>query len=194
MAKQLVSPVERHFEKGIVGLAALLLLGVIAKFLILSPNQKEVGGKKVTPNTNDAVVAQAADGVRERFLRASFDDTTPDPLYGEFMRNLDPLGKAGLSPSLPLSVAIGPKVPMIDAPEAGPGGTELASVVPFVQVGATVGRSTFRVETPLGPRHLETHRPSPAEAALPRRCSPPGAPAQLPPRPRRHPLSPDATL
>ena len=38
MAKQAVSPVERHLEKGVLGLALLVLAGVVVKFLITSPN------------------------------------------------------------------------------------------------------------------------------------------------------------
>ncbi|MCH7632724.1 MAG: hypothetical protein IIB59_05885, partial [Planctomycetes bacterium] len=60
MAKQLVNPLERHVEKAVVGLAALLLLGVIARYLVTTPNQIELGGETVTPRTIDAKVAQKA--------------------------------------------------------------------------------------------------------------------------------------
>ena len=46
MAKQLVSPVERHVEKGILGVAVVLLLGVVAMYLVSSPNQMELGGER----------------------------------------------------------------------------------------------------------------------------------------------------
>ena len=43
MAKQLVNPIERHIEKAIVGVAGLVLLGAIARYLVTSPNQIDLG-------------------------------------------------------------------------------------------------------------------------------------------------------
>ena len=44
MAKQLVNPVERHVEKAIASVAAIVLIGVIARYFVMSPNQLEIGG------------------------------------------------------------------------------------------------------------------------------------------------------
>ena len=53
MAKQMINPVERHFEKGVLGAAVLMLIGIIALYLISSPNQLEIDGQKATPSTID---------------------------------------------------------------------------------------------------------------------------------------------
>ena len=60
MAKQLVSPVERHVEKVILGIVGIVLLGVIARYLVTSPNQIELGGEMVTPNAVDEKLAEKA--------------------------------------------------------------------------------------------------------------------------------------
>ena len=39
MAKQLVNPLERHVEKAVVGVAGVILIGVIAQYVVSSPNR-----------------------------------------------------------------------------------------------------------------------------------------------------------
>lgn len=157
MAKQLVNPIERHFEKGVVGLAALVLLYFVASYLIVSPTQMDLGGTTVTPNSIDAHVDQAASRIRERFREASAEEDVPGALYDEFMGQLDPYRAAELPLSLPAVVTLGPQVPLVDPPEVGAGGTTLAAVVPFTQVAATAGRTTFKISTPQGLRHIPTN-------------------------------------
>ena len=66
MAKQLVGPVERHVEKAIVAIAGVVLIAVIAKYLVTSPNQLELGGEMGDPSTIDRKVADKAAEVRAR--------------------------------------------------------------------------------------------------------------------------------
>ena len=76
MAKQLVSPVERHVEKAVLGITAILLIGVVAKFFVTSPNQLVIDGVSVTPATIDEKIALTAEAVRLRIRNA---EPTVDP-------------------------------------------------------------------------------------------------------------------
>lgn len=49
MAKQHVSPIERHLDKAILAVAGLVLLWVVFSYLIMSPNQAEYGGEALGP-------------------------------------------------------------------------------------------------------------------------------------------------
>jgi len=153
MAKQLVNPVERHVEKAVVGIAALLLLGAVAKYLIGSPNQMDLGGTRISPNTIDETLAQAAAAARERVKRAPTDEPVPELLADQFEKLLNPFSSADLSLTLPRVVPLGPEIPIIDPPER-PTASQLAQVVPLAAVGETHGRTTFLWTTATAVRHL----------------------------------------
>ena len=118
MAKQLVGPLERHVEKAIVGIAGLILIAVIAKYVVTAPNQLEVGGELVDPATVDKKVADKAAEVRDRIANHDPEDETPELLYGEFVKSLDPYPSNQLALEAPRGVVFGPAVPIIDPPEA----------------------------------------------------------------------------
>lgn len=149
MAKQLVNPLERHVEKAVVGLAAILLLGVIARYLVTTPNQIELGGETVTPRTIDAKVAQKAREALIVIRNARPTVEQPEPLVAEFVSWLEPLkpGKLAAGP------AIGPDVPLIDPPITRVGQASLVQVVRPAKPGVTYGRSTLIVSTNAGDRH-----------------------------------------
>ena len=143
MAKQLVSPVERHVEKAVVGIAGLILIGVIARYLVTSPNYLELGGEMVTPNTIDAKVADKAAEVRSRIRRHRPELETPEPLYPEFIEQLDSFASNDIALQLATAVPFGPPVPIIDTPEVIRGRKKLATVVRPPKPAITLGRTTF---------------------------------------------------
>ena len=97
MAKQLVSPIERHIEKVVVGIAAILLLGVIAKYLVTSPNQMEVDGVTVWPGTIDQKVTDKGSDVRRRIQNAQPADNPLEKIYPDFVAQLDPFAGDALA-------------------------------------------------------------------------------------------------
>ncbi|MBI4718505.1 MAG: hypothetical protein HY763_11915 [Planctomycetes bacterium] len=152
MAKQVVGPVERHLEKAVVGIAGLFLIGVIALYLVRSPNQFELDGAggAVTPGTVYATIAQKADGVRERIKSAPAKAEQPTPLLDEFKASLNPFRgedqMAVLRPAAPLA----PEVPIIDQPSVIEGDAKLAEVVQLPKPAVVFGRSTLKVPSGTG--------------------------------------------
>lgn len=144
MAKQLVNPLERHVEKVVLGVAGVILVAAIARYLVTSPNQLDLGGQMVTPSTIHQTVAKKADDVRDRVRRGRPDVEVPPRLYPELAASLDPFGGQGIDRLLPMTAPMGPEVPIIEPPESIHGGAALVKVVPLSQMGVTSGRTTFR--------------------------------------------------
>ncbi|MGD2110210.1 MAG: hypothetical protein PVI86_12580 [Phycisphaerae bacterium] len=142
MAKQLVNPIERHVEKGVLAIAGLLLLGVVAKFVISSPNQVQLGGEVTSPGGVNEKVAQLASSVRQDLLSASATPEIPERLYDEWVDALDPFAAPELETTLPCVARLEPEVPIVDVV-----GTDWDAELPdppaFAYVDATYGRSTF---------------------------------------------------
>jgi hypothetical protein len=143
MAKQLVSPVERHLEKAILGVAGILLLGAIAKYLVTSPNQLEMGGEAVSPNTIDEKVAEKAAVVRLAIRNARPPESGVEPLYEVLIDVLDPFRHAGLSIEAPAAVPIGPEVPTVDKVVIRAGEKKLVEMMKLGKPIVRHGRSTF---------------------------------------------------
>jgi hypothetical protein len=144
MAKQLVNPIERHVEKAILGVAVLLLIGVVVRYLVASPNQIEIRGELVAPDSIDAKIAQTAANVRERIRRASVELEPLEPLLPEFEAAVDPFKGAGLAEQLPLTVATGPAVPLVDPFGGITGQAKLVEPVAWTMPAkAVAGRSTY---------------------------------------------------
>ncbi len=146
MAKQLVNPIERHVEKAVLGVTGLLLLGVIGKFVISSPNQMELGGEFVSPKAVDQKVAQLAASVRQDIKNAPAAVELPQPLYEEWLASLDPFQQENVRTTLPTAAPIGPEVPIVDEATKNWNAT-LPDVFAFTQSGVTYGRSTFVTQT-----------------------------------------------
>ncbi len=157
MAKQLVNPIERHVEKGVLGVTGLVLIGVIVFYLVLSPNRMELGGESVSPSTIDQKVNKRATYARERIRDASAEEDIPEALIEEFVEWLDPFEQGNLALSSQAVVAIGPAVPIIDAPEAFAGQAELVKVVPTSEPKIISGRSTYLTYTT---ENKEQHLPA----------------------------------
>lgn len=151
MAKQIAGPVERHIEKAVVALAGLFLVGVIALYLVGSPNKLELGGAEtVTPSTVDARVVATAEAVRDRIKSARPKIEIPPPIFPDFVARLDPFTGSNLGQPLPRAVALGPPVPIIDRAEVIEGDARLVEVIPLPRPTVVSGRSTFKVPTGAG--------------------------------------------
>ncbi len=146
MAKQLVSPVERHLEKGVLGITVIVLLAVIAMYLVTSPNQRELGGEWVSPKDIDEKVEEKARVVRQRLRDHEPPESDFEPLYEDFVAAMDPFGQAGLVLEASAVLSIGPEVPMVDKTIVKAGQKSLVDIVPVTNPVAVVGRSTFHVD------------------------------------------------
>ncbi|MFQ5589782.1 MAG: hypothetical protein ACE5HE_01335 [Phycisphaerae bacterium] len=143
MAKQLVGPVERHLEKAVVGMAGLVLMGVVARYAVTSPNFLELAGERVTPATIDAKVAVKAADIRRRIQKHEVEVETPEPLYPQFLQELDTFASNSLALEYLRAVPFGPPVPIIDPPEVIKGRKKLVEIVALSKPRVTHGRSTF---------------------------------------------------
>lgn len=146
MAKQMINPVERHFEKGVLGIAVLMLIGVIALYLVTSPNQLEMDGQKVTPSTIDARLAQKATTIRERIRNTIVDVEVPEKLFPEFESTLAPLNKSPLR----ATGDFGPDIPKVDQAGDLVGQAKLVEVFQMEKPRISLGRSTYKLESDNG--------------------------------------------
>lgn len=141
MAKQLVNPIERHLEKAVLGLTGLALVAVIALYLVTSPNQIELGQEKVSPSTIDGKVAQKAADIVGKLRAAPLKTSIPQSLFEDFAGSLAPLGHT----PLPMAVAIGPEVPIVDVAGRASGQVELVKVNRPDKPTVSHGRGTIVV-------------------------------------------------
>jgi hypothetical protein len=146
MAKQLVNPIERHVEKAVLGIAGLLLIGGVVKYVFTSPNKTKLGQELVTPSAIDAKLAQKANEILDRIRNARPQEVPHDPLYDDFLAALKTLK----GDALPLTVALGPPVPLIDSPEAVAGRATLVNVQQPDKPAYSFGRNTMFVKDAQG--------------------------------------------
>jgi hypothetical protein len=149
MAKQLVGPVERHVDKAVLGVAGLVLIGVVVKFFVSTPNQIELGRDVVTPGVIDEVVQAKAREVQERIRGArSPEQEDYERCYPEFENALDTFAFASLVKDLPMAWKIGPEVPLVGAPKVVEGYIKLVDVVRLPKPVVLTGRSTIELIPP----------------------------------------------
>ncbi|HNQ24532.1 MAG TPA: hypothetical protein PKK06_15715 [Phycisphaerae bacterium] len=158
MAKQLVNPIERHAEKGVLAIAGLILIGVVARFLITSPNHIELSNESVTPGTIDEKIAAKAADVRQRL--ASHEPTVEpaEPLLPSFKAALDPFAAEALNTDLPPVAVWQPPVPVVDRVTGG-ATVELVDPVPLPKPIVLTGRSTFVVDRQVGGQTVTVKEP-----------------------------------
>lgn len=137
MAKQLVNPLERHAEKAVLGVCGLVLLGVVAKYLVTTPNQEDFGGEIVTPATMDTKLAQKADEVRARCAKEKpkIEKPAPPPKFETTL----------VFGPLPPSAPFLPIVPIVDERAVNQGEASLPKVVDVGVPAITRGRSTIEL-------------------------------------------------
>ena len=137
MAKQAVSPVERHLEKGVLGVALLLLAGVVVKFLIASPNTVDLGGGPVMPGEVYQSMVRDADELRNRIKSVKVDSVKPEDQLDRLKKLLDPKPEATLAMMVPWS----PTVPNVATAKHEEVSVELVKVLEFDKPIVKFGRS-----------------------------------------------------
>ncbi|MFH0982155.1 MAG: hypothetical protein V2A79_11510 [Planctomycetota bacterium] len=131
MAKEAVSPIERHLEKGVLALTVLLFVGVVVKYVVSSPNTLLIDREAVGPKEVYDQVADEAKALRERVRSHKVEvSLPPKPELGE--REL-------VVAALPAPVPFGPRVPRLKTEETG--NIELIAVLPPGAPQAVIGRS-----------------------------------------------------
>lgn len=159
MAKQAVGPVERHLEKGVLGLAGLVLVGVIATYLVTSPNKAKLADETVGPDEVYPRVVEQAETVRSAILKAEPPDVpvrNPVPRVRKTISS--PLAAADLDPTIRLPVPFLPPVPNVGPALSTPDKIELAEFLPPTDLRVEKGRSVANVVPPetLGPEGPES--------------------------------------
>lgn len=152
MAKQLVNPFERHVEKLVLGIAGLLLIGVLLKFVFSSPNKITLGGQLTTPGTIDVRLAQKANDILQRIRDAKPNVTPHDPKFDEFVAILSPVKIT----ELPAVASIGPEMPVVDAREVTTGGAKLVEIPAPPKPKFTQGRNILLSSSPQGGADIRT--------------------------------------
>ncbi|HEY3242718.1 MAG TPA: hypothetical protein VGM03_05130 [Phycisphaerae bacterium] len=120
MAKQTVGLVERHLEKGVLGITAVAFLVVLAVYGLRSPNVIDFEGQPVAAGEIDLRVRAAAESLRGDLIRTTRErPEIPDPAP-KLDKARELLASAELSPHIPAAVAYGPIVPKVGVqPAAG---------------------------------------------------------------------------
>lgn len=146
MAKQAVGSLERHVEKGVLGIALAVLIYVIATYFLTSPNRITLsrgGGETVTPNRIDQLVAEEAQAVRSRLRQAEPEASEVPVLLPEFEKAISPIAYAELPSILPRAVPFLPPVPKVGKGPIPAGTVQLAEVVRLPKPRLAHGRTTL---------------------------------------------------
>lgn len=150
MAKQVVGPVERHVDKAVLGVAALALVYAVARYVVTSPNQVELQGQSVSPDTIDLVVAEKAEAVVDRLRGAQPEDTEYEPKLEELESSIASLRQSGFGAVLPAAAPLHPVVPIVGPPPPREGFIELVEPVKLPPPIATWGRSVMSASGDIG--------------------------------------------
>lgn len=144
MAKQLVGPVERHVEKIVAGVAGLCLIGVLALYLVSSPNKVVIdqGSPPVAPSGIDSLLAQKSNQVAQQIRTARGAVEAPEPVADKFASLLDPFKGEKLGAPLARGAQLNPAVPIIDPPSVIEGSAKLVEVYALPKPEVYSGRST----------------------------------------------------
>lgn len=121
MARQRISFVEKHIEKGVVAVLGGVLAWVVMVYLIKSPNTIPLKGQDVDPSRIDGFVRKTAEEVWGRVQNAAPEATaTPDYPQQQVELSAGPLHRPdlGLNPDLTAGVPFGLPVPEVQGPGA----------------------------------------------------------------------------
>ncbi|MCP4594768.1 MAG: hypothetical protein GY842_28890 [bacterium] len=139
MAKEAVSPIERHIEKGVLAITVLLFIGVGVKYLVSSPNTMPVGQRQVGPAEIYQIVGDEAIQLRDRIRGTRKEVITPEPP--------DLSSPAVQVAALQIAVPFGPHVPRIQTRNIG--NLELLSVARMAKPIVFRGRSGAVLTPPM---------------------------------------------
>jgi hypothetical protein len=146
MAKQLVGPVERHVDKVVLGIAGVVLIAVVAKFLVTSPNKLEIRNEMVSPSSIDLKVREFAQSVRQTIRAATPPDHEVEVLGPVFDASAAPIP----ADDWPTVAALLPEVPLVGPPVVIEGDIRLISAPAPGKPRVVAGRSTFYLPPPEG--------------------------------------------
>ena len=157
MAKQLVGPIERHVEKGVLAVAGLLLIGVIARYLVTTPNQLEIQGESVTPASIDGKVGAKAADVARRLREAELPIEPVEPVLPAFEAAVDPYDEElAVAMELPRVAPLHPAVPNVGPQGPAPGmKVTLVPPEPLPQPIVETGRSIIPFTRLVGNEYME---------------------------------------
>ncbi len=142
MAKQSINIIERHVEKGVLGLCGLILVGAIVMFLVSTPNTVDLRGEQVTPETIDNRVLDEARSLLTRMNGVKVEEAEIEPLVEQFVSAKSPIDYANLSPTTKPPAPWLPPVPEVKwTPVAGE--LRLADVIAVEDLQVTFGRSSI---------------------------------------------------
>ncbi len=159
MAKQSISPIERHLEKALVGVAGLVLAAMAALFLFGSPNGVEIDGEKRSPGAVGARIKEDARAAYQAVVNAPPPKPAPLPNFVAMMATsrpvqIDPqLAKALPVPPAPLNAA--PPAAVAARRKAGTK-AKLAQVLAPGKPIVIQGRNRATLAEPTLPQALQT--------------------------------------
>jgi hypothetical protein len=149
MAKQLVSPIERHVDKAVLGVAALILVGSLAMYLVGRPNQIDLGpGGPVAPGSVNEALATRAEAVRREIAGARPDEQEVVVVSEQFAGAADTFKEFGLPLNLPRTVPFNPIVPLVGPPPPVTGFIVLATPTAPSRPVVSFGRSVLDLSPP----------------------------------------------
>ncbi len=164
MAKQPISIVERHLEKGVLGLCAVVFLGAVVMFGVLTPNEIEIDSNRVGPDSVDRHLLDAAHRMRDRLRQASPQPVELEDPGPQFEAASRPIEYAGLSNEMPSPVPFLPRVPQSVGSIPRAGQIRVAHVIAPQQVKVTYNRASIR-RIPTFVLNLDTQRKEPPESS-----------------------------
>lgn len=148
MAKQPVNMVERHLEKGVLGICAAVALAAVALYLVSSPNKIDLGGEVVGAEAIDERVRDAGTKLRDKLRSAEASEVKVENFVPELEAASSPLASAGVAAEIPSPVPPLPRVPDIGDAVPKVGEIKLAKVIAPNQPIATKGRSSVLLVPP----------------------------------------------
>ncbi len=134
------NPIEEHFEKGILGIAAIVLLYILFAFTISSPTSIMIGTEQAAPGQAYKIIRQKADEIDQKVQQQVSLWPKPKAPKVETEPTLTGLPETLRKPLVPVVPISSEKkyIPGI----AKKGDFDIPKVLPVQKVVATVGRST----------------------------------------------------
>lgn len=153
MAKQSISIVERHVEKGVVGLAGLIFLAMVWFYVLGSPNGVELpNGEKVAPTAIGAELNRRATEARQVIVNHQPEKTSPGTDYLAWIQksrvlSMDP-SLTRPTPAWPTALNPAPPTVKLDY-KTMYGKTRLATILPPGRPVVFQGRNRATLPEPV---------------------------------------------
>ena len=79
MKPKQISPIEQHFEKGVIALAAVILVGTVYLFWVREPYQVEVSNEQLDPKALNETISAKARVLESKLSSDNFPGELTDP-------------------------------------------------------------------------------------------------------------------